>query len=115
MSKYKTVKTYTATIYCGLREGYTETERSYDVARGVCQSYCDEIGLCVSVELIEFFYTDGHENGVAVRLINYPRFPESKQKILKKALRLAKILMVELCQNRVSVVCCDKTYMMEVK
>ena len=109
----KVVRTYTATIYCGLREGYTETLHGFHEVKGICQAFCNDIGLCVSVVCVDFIYSGGHENGLAITLINYPRFPESRRGILKKALKLAEILLVNLKQNRISVVCSNKTYMLE--
>lgn len=57
--------------------------------------------------------TDGAEDGAAVGLINYPRFPESCEKIKEVALDLAKSLKTELKQRRLSVVFSDETIMLE--
>lgn len=65
-----------------------------------CQKYCDEVGLCVTVEPVKFIYTGGDETGARVGLINYPRFPESNTgDILVKAENLLDIL-IEKCDQR---------------
>ena len=76
-------------------------------------NYCDEVKLGVTFTKTEFIYVNGNEPGVIIGLINYPRFPDTNQNIKDKAFELAKKLMVELNQNRCSVVCSDKTYMFE--
>lgn len=69
----------------------TEAER-------ICRKYCVENGLCVTVTPTEYVYTGGAEAGVCVRLINYPRFPAEPSDINAKALDLARVLRVGLCQ-----------------
>ena len=48
-----------------------------------------------------------------VGLINYPRFPSTPEKILEHALAIAKLLLDAYKQYKVSVICSDKTYMLE--
>ena len=112
--KIKEVDTYQATISLGLREGYTDVVHSIDEVLSVCQSYCDSVGLCVTVTPTTFVYTNGNEKGCFIGLINYPRFPSSKEKINEVALELAKMLTVQFRQNKVSIICSDKTYMIEL-
>jgi hypothetical protein len=108
----KTVDTFTAIIYLGLKEGNGYYVGAVEDVESVCQQYCDEVGLCVSVTPTKFIYTNGREHGVSVGLINYPRFPATKEEILTKALDLAKTLKLEFQQWRVSIVTPDKTYML---
>ena len=116
----KHVDTYTAIIYCGFKDVDNDlglgNEFSFDFdfnkAKKICQDYCDEIGLCVTVKPTEFIYTNGNEQGIEVGLINYPRFPDSNNKILYKAAKLAEKLMLEFNQYRVSIVCPNKTTML---
>lgn len=75
----------------------------YDRARETCRSFCD-MGACVSVERVDYIYTGGEEAGVAVRFINYPRFPASEPDIMDRALNLAEQLLVDLHQSSASVV-----------
>lgn len=46
----------------------------------------------------EFIYTAGLESGVAVGLVNYPRFPKSQDALLARALAVADFLMTDLYQ-----------------
>ncbi len=110
------VDTFTATIYCGLKVGQSGNPNLFShtvsEARDVCQQYCDEVGLCVSVTIVDFIYTKGNETGVAVTLINYPRFPSIPGEIRHKALTLAERLKIKMEQARVSIVFPDKTIML---
>jgi hypothetical protein len=75
----------------------------YDRAREVCREFCDS-GACVSVERTSYIYTGGEESGVAVRFINYPRFPSSEADLVARASDLAERLIVGLHQSSASVV-----------
>lgn len=112
-----TVDTFTATIYVGSRVGRTgdPTSRVHDIREieDVCQRYCDEIGLCVTVTSTTFIYTKGREHGAAVGLINYPRFPSTPEAIEGHAMRLAELLRARMEQCRVTVVMPHKTVMLE--
>lgn len=76
----KVTETFTATIYLS---------GSIAVIKQVCREYCFKIGLCVTVNECLFIYTGGEEFGVEIGLINYPRFPDTKENITEKALELA--------------------------
>lgn len=58
-------------------------------ARQICQKFCDDRGLCVTVTETTYVYTGGREAGVIVGLINYPRFPSDAAAIGDKAAHLA--------------------------
>ena len=68
-------------------------------ASQICRSFCDEVGLCVTVTPISYVYTGGEEYGVIIGLINYPRFPKSQDEIYRTALKLARKLRSELGQG----------------
>jgi len=106
------VNTYTATIYVGLKNRDTGVIHDIGLIEGICQKYCDEIGLCVTVTPTKFIYKDGNEPGAAIGLINYPRFPDEPENIKDKALNLAKLLMIACQQYKVSVLFPDKTEML---
>ena len=106
------VPTYQATIHCGLREDYDGQVHNLDEVRSICQQYVDSIGLCVSVTQTEFIYNGGREPGVSIGLINYPRFPSDVETIQERAIMLALKLKHAFRQNRVSIVCTDKTFML---
>jgi len=109
----KTLPTYYANIYLGLRHGYSGTVTSIDHVREHLQSFCNDVKIGVTLTPTEFIYVDGGEPGVIIGLINYPRFPRNVENIKRIALTIAEGLM-ELChQERVSVVCSDETIMLE--
>ncbi len=109
----KKAKTYTATIYCGLREEYSQRVHKESEVERIVQDYCNRIGLCITLAPTKFVYTNGNEPGVMIGLINYPRFPSTPQKIRKQAMNLAAILKEKLKQRRMSIAFPDKTIMLE--
>lgn len=109
----KSVNTFTANIYLGLRHGYSEKISSVDEVRTWLQNYCNEQKLGVTLTPTEFIYVDGNEPGVIVGLINYPRFPENRNTIKYVAMIIAQGLMRLCHQERVSVVFPDETIMFE--
>lgn len=118
----KTEKTFRATIALGFREGYSSKIYTIELAKAICHEYCDEIGLCVTITPTFFVYSrnlinifDGEEPGCFIELIQYPRFPYSEENIKNRAITLAKILMKKFNQSKVSVICTDKTYMLELE
>lgn len=108
-----TVPTFWARIYVGLREGYNGPLHDRAEIQDACQSFCDDVGLCVTVEDTMFIYKAGRERGVVVECINYPRFPKEPGEIKSTALALAEELRVLCGQNRVSVVFPDETVMVD--
>lgn len=104
--------TYTATIYVGVQEGYDGPTHMPLEAIGICKDYCDEVGYAVTVTPTYFVYKSGQEPGVAVGLINYPRFPVSDNATTQHALELAKRLKEAFNQKRVSIVFPDQTIML---
>lgn len=108
----KAVPTFTATIYCGLKERVSRLLWNHSDARALCQRYVDAVGLCVTYTETTFLYTDGNERGCIVGLINYPRFPSTPDMIRNHALRLAGMLKERFGQLRVSIVFPDETVML---
>lgn len=109
----KRVPSFTATIYVGARDGYDGLELPFSVTREYLSALALEGGWSFTLAPTEFFYKGGAESGVVVGLINYPRFPESKSHIKRRALKVAKELRVLYHQQRVSVVFPDETVMIE--
>ena len=109
----KIVSTWQAQIYCGLRVGYTDEILSIEKVYEVCQKYVDEIGWCVTVTRTEFIYKDGNEPGVIVGIINYPRFPSDHDILRERIVGLAKQLLTELKQIRISIAFPKVTIMLE--
>ena len=108
----KIISTYTATIYVGLKNRDTDVVHDLGLIEGICQKYCDEVGLCVTVTPTRFIYTNGNETGAAIGLINYPRFPDEPENIKAKALDLAELLLIACQQYKVSIIFPDETIML---
>jgi len=68
-------------------------------ARDIAQAYVNEVGLCVTVTPTEYVYTGGLEQGAAVGLVNYPRFPSDPTTIWSHAEALAHRLISGLGQE----------------
>lgn len=68
-----------------------------------CREFCRDTPLCVTVTPTSYVYTGGLQEGVCVRLINYPRFPSSVSDLEIKAERLAEFLLIHLCQESYSI------------
>jgi hypothetical protein len=113
VSNHRYCDTFTATIYVGFREAYSDVVHTLDEARAICQEITDRGGLCVSLTPTEFVYKNGSEPGVIVGLINYPRFPKMHCEIKEQAIELAEKLKTAMRQERVSIVCSDETIMLE--
>lgn len=78
-------------------------------AEHICRDYCDEIGLCVTVDFARYIYTGGGEDGVVIGLINYPRFPKSPEEIWALAEALSERLLDGLGQQSYTIQAPDKT------
>ena len=109
----KIENTFTASVYVGLREHYTDVFHTIEEVEGVCLEYCSEVGLCVTVTPTKFIYKNGNEPGCIIGFINYPRFAESANNILQKTIDMSRILLSKFNQYRITIVCQDKTYMLE--
>lgn len=73
-------------------------------AKQVCRDYCYSVGLCVTIEKVDYIYTGGEEVGFRVGLINYPRFPSNTAAIEAHACNLAEALRQRLFQHSYSIV-----------
>lgn len=79
----------------------------YQRAVQACREFCQFTPLCVTVTPTAFVYVGGMEDGVCVRLIQYPRFPKPVEEIRTVAGRLAEHLLAALCQTSYSIECPD--------
>jgi hypothetical protein len=111
--KVHTVKTFTANIYLGLKQGYSGPITPADEVRAWLQSFCNEARCGVSLSPTEFIYVDGSEPGLVIGFIQYPRFPRSIQEIKDLATRIAEGLLTLCQQQRVSIVFSDETVMLD--
>ncbi len=96
ISKTENVKIYIAGDFKAIKE--------------IAQSYCDCVGFCVSIWDCDYIYTGGNERGVVVNLINYPRFPKSKQEIFKHAFDLAILIKDGANQESFSIETSEQTF-----
>lgn len=78
-------------------------------AEKICRKYCDKKGFCVTVTPTKYVYTYGEEEGVIVGIINYPRFPKSKEQLREYAVDLAHRLVKYSNQRSVSIQGPDET------
>lgn len=105
--------TFNIQIWLGLKERDTGRIHTIEEVYNICQQHCDRVSDCVTVTPTRYIYKHGFEDGVMIGWIRYPRFPMPPHKMIKKALTLAKTLMVEFGQYKVSVVTRFKTFMLE--
>ncbi len=107
------VETYWANIYVGLMAGYNSKKVfTIDSIKNILQEYMNQNKMAVTLTPTNFIYVDGREPGVIVGLINYPRFPSTREEIIDKAGVLAVFLKEKLLQERVSIVFPDHTVML---
>jgi hypothetical protein len=105
--------TFWANIYLGLREGYGNKVHDITEIHSFIQIYCNENKIGVTVTPTTFFYVDGYDDGVIIGLINYPRYPMPKMKIITIAQNLGKELLKKFNQERLSIVFPNETIMLE--
>lgn len=99
-------KTYVVTIYTGLHIGYLSENNDYTITdvENIVDDFILNNNVCVTITPTQYRYPGGNENGVAIGIINYPRFPKKFKEIDDIAMKLATKLMIELKQNRVTIV-----------
>lgn len=108
------VPSFAATIYVGLKHRESGEAIAKAAAVAAIQAYVNAVGLCVSVTDTEFVYVNGRESGMAVELINYPRFPSTPDLIKAHALAIGEMLLKCCRQLRVSIVMPAETVMIGV-
>ena len=100
----KITNTIEAKIFLGLREGYTSNYKNMSDVYSFLSEYCTQNKLTVSVTPTKYIYVNGEEDGVIIGLINYPRFPSTKEEIKKIALDLGQKLLELFYQYRVTII-----------
>ena len=75
----------------------------YPTAEKILKKYCDEVGFCVTLKMVEYIYKNGTEHGLSIGLINYPRFPSDPATLTSKAIEIAELLREGLKQESFSV------------
>lgn len=94
------VKTFSLTIHMA---------GSISTAKAFLRNECYQRGLCVTVSPETFIYSGGEEEGFAIGLVNYPRFPSSPEEIRSRALSIAEQLLVTCCQKTALLVDTEQT------
>jgi hypothetical protein len=106
---------YEVKIWLGHRVEYTDSYTNAAEVWKVVQKWCNEKKQCVTATPTKFIYVDGNEPGTIIGFINYPRYPFSKDEILKRALELGEILRKKFKQIRVTVSTPDTSFLLEDK
>jgi len=106
-------ETIEAKLFVGLREGYTENYKSLSDFYDFLRKYIKRGDFAITVTSTRFFYQTGEEEGVIIGMINYPRFPLSKDAIKNIIIDLGYSLMKEFNQYRTTVIIGNDTYMLE--
>ena len=95
-----TIATYCATIFVA---------GSIETAKQVIRERAYAEGQCVTVTPTTFIYTGGEEDGTAIGLVAYPRFPRTDREIFDSARHLALALLPKLNQRSALIVAGDIT------
>jgi len=82
---------------------------SIEAASQVIRRECLLGGLCVTLDPTKFIFLGGEEVGFVVGFINYPRFPETQEKILERAKDLAIKILDETFQISTLLMTPDET------
>ena len=106
------VETYEIKIYVGLRAQYTEIIYDIEDAKNLLRNKMMKEPNCVTITPTDFIYHQGEEPGYVIGLINYPRFPRTREEMMNIAIRIAEEHMLYFNQHRVSIVASDKTIML---
>lgn len=117
--KETSIKTFQATIFIGLEEGYTQNKIDADEVIGTLQtlqlaiSHEKNIFLSASISNCNIVMNYQNEPHLKFDFINYPKFPQDEQLLKENILFLAKMLMTMHEQNRMIVLFQDETIMLE--
>jgi hypothetical protein len=111
----RSVETHRASVFVGLREGYSSCVHSLDEVIDLACGYCDRVGLCVTVTPTTFCYTNGREPGAILGLIHYPRFPRDDPAayLREHAMALGQMALEAFRQLRVTVMLEDVSILLE--
>ena len=115
ISKTTKVPSFNIQIWVGLRVQYSDELYTIKDVEDLVDGFVNEIKDCVTITPTQFRYVDGHEPGVIVGYINYPRFPQPEEELKRRAIELAELLMCGLGQNRVSITTPKATIMLSME
>ena len=109
-------KTYEVKLHIGSMRGYHGTQfTKEELIKKIAefQGKLQWAAMTVRVSATTFVFQDYKEDGYEVVAINYPRFPKEKKRIKLFMRDLAKHLIIEFEQNRITVTEPKKSIMFE--
>lgn len=99
--EYKKSDTYWIKIYIA---------GDINAIKQTCREFCMDVGLCVTINEIDYIYTGGEEKGVEIGIINYPRFPKKETELFTQAKELGHLLIEKACQKSFSIMTPNNTH-----
>lgn len=109
MSWYKshaTKPTYEIRIYMG---------GPIEVAKQTLRKYCVNGGLCATINPTHFIYAGGEEEGFEIGIRQYPKYPETEEKLLERAQQLTHWLIGDTHQHSAMIVTPTETLWYSVR
>jgi hypothetical protein len=112
-------KTFTATLTIGLIRGYSKniiSELEFKKALLKGQEHIKahyKVQLSAKLSSCEILFLGQEEPSMALRFIQYPKFPNEESELTKAIIALTELMMIELEQNRVVIIFNDETVMLE--
>ena len=99
----KTIETITAKIYLGLKEKHGSGIQNIEELKDFLQKNVNRIRLCLTITPTTFIYKGERETGATIGLINYSRFPETKEELKQKAEEIANLCKDKYQQNKIAI------------
>ncbi len=109
----KTIETITAKIYLGLKTGNTERVQDIETLKDFLEKNVKKTGLCLTITPTTFIYNDERETGAIIGLINYSRFPETKESIKQTTEEIANLCREHYKKNKIAIEYQNQTIMLE--
>lgn len=114
-------ETFRAEATFGLMKGYSSELIPLDEFKATLREAQKQVARETKVKLsgkvtpCSIIFSGQDEESVSLSFIQYPKFPAPVEQLKDSIVRLVKILMEELDQNRVVIVFDDETLMLEVE
>ena len=106
-------ESYNIQIWVGAKEHYDGATYNKEYVENILQTYCDNVSFCVTLTETTYIYKNGKVDGFVIGIINYPRFPSSKEVLFSHAYAIAVILKDKLKQFRISITTPQETFLLE--
>jgi hypothetical protein len=75
----------------------------------LCRKFCFDFPFCVTINKNVYVYKGGVEDGVEIGIINYARFPRTKEELVNIATRLANKIMEDQAQISYTILSPEKS------